>query len=84
LSDPSLEISFEKIISFIDTLPEEQPTDLEKKQFFRNKLISVYENIVFKWMSDEEIKEELLSFCKGSEQIVKKLNHAFSNSESIS
>jgi hypothetical protein len=84
LNDPSLEISFKEIILFIKTWPEEQPTDHEKKQFFRDKLINAYENIVFKWMSDRVIKEELLDLCKGSEEIVKKLKHAFSNSESIS
>jgi len=82
--DDSLELYYEELSSFIKGWPEDQPDEIVKKQFFKDKLFSVYENIAFKWMTGVKIKGQLLEACKGSDEIAKELDRVFSNSESIS
>jgi hypothetical protein len=82
--DESLEFYYEELSSFINGWPEDQPDEIVKKQFFKDKLFSVYENIAFKWMTGVKTKEQLLEACKGSDEIAKELDRVFSNSESIS
>ena len=82
--DDSLELYYEELSSFINGWPEDQPDEIVKKQFFKDKLFSVYENMAFKWMTGVKTKEQLLEACKGSDEIAKELDRVFSNSESIS
>jgi hypothetical protein len=82
--DESLEFYYEELSSFINGWPEDQPDEIVKKQFFKDKLFSVYENMAFKWMTGVKTKERLLEACKGSDEIAKELDRVFSNSESIS
>ena len=82
--DDSLEFYYEELSSFINGWPEDQPDEIVKKQFFKDKLFSVYENMAFKWMTGVKTKERLLEACKGSDEIAKELDRVFSNSESIS
>jgi hypothetical protein len=82
--DESLEFYYEELSSFINGWPEDQPDEIVKKQFFKDKLFSVYENMAFKWMTGVKTKEQLLEACKGSDEIAKELDRVFSNSESIS
>jgi hypothetical protein len=82
--DNSLELYYEELTSFINKWPEDQLDEIVKKQFFKDKLFSVYENMAFKWMTGVKTKGQLLEACKGSNEIAKELNRVFSNSESIS
>lgn len=78
-SIPLLEAYFEKITSVLNTPSKKETESCVKNEFLKKKLKSVFEDIVFKNMSDETTQRIIKNSCHKSKEMEKNVERAFSN-----